>query len=898
MAKEKSNKDPPGILEWMVDFFVSPLERAITGATKPILDNIAEVTVKPKIEQIKVDYEKNTAAARALLKARSAISPDEAFKAAWSYVSGVEPWMYLTYGSMAALEAITFGGPSVFLSLPYYRQDIEKVLRIRMIEEDTGIFPAMERYWRKQYTPLIPEAYRLALAAAKDIAMPLAYNQAMAENGLDSDWAYVYREQNYNPPDFGILTELFWRGKISDATFTHFMKLNAYPDDAIEYMKELRKSIPPAGDLITMVVREAFDPKYITPAPDVFAEYMAKRGFSKDWSDRYWTSHWVPMPLSQAYANLHRGFWTKEQFLELLKIADIHPTWREGIYNVAFNPPSIREMGYGYDVGVYTIDDIKKYRRWGGLSEEDANKAGTAMVAYRTEAERNAVRMEYMYAYGREEIERPTLEDKLKEIGTAPEAIPLWVQRADLYKERIKKVPAMPEPKIPSSTEALWAFEHGIRDEAWTRSALADLLWTEERINLAVDHVKASIKEKEVPPPPLYRDLPLADLRKAFRDMLITEAEFRVQLTLRKFSDEDIGLIVLLELGKRPVPPPEKIAELTYTQLAYLFRKQIIDVEEFRIELAARKYSTADIDKLIAGERVKMEVPTPEVHYRKLSLAQVQDLYSVGKIASADLPMSLQDIGYGAENSEELAQLIRNNVAKELMPRKLTKGEVEELYDYAVYNIADVLDYYTSLNYSDEDAVNLTFGTLVSTLEPYVRAWYSKGWINADGVLNELLATGIDKDKAEELAMTIVKYEQPARTATEKDLTKAEIVKGVKLGIITADLAVGLLMDLGYDESEAWYILDINKVVSAGDPEGYWDMKRVTEEYKRARGLPFKKVPQELIDAEKAVSIKKGEIEKLKAEKAPDTVIGKGLADLANLEYRYRQLMITYEKSK
>jgi len=201
------------------------------------------------------------------------------------------------------------------------------------------------------------------------------------------------------------------------------------------WLKEFQPNIPPAPDLIQMVVREAFLPEMVVTAPKVFSDYMMESGYAPEWSDRYWTAHFVPIDLRQAYENLWRGFWTKEDFMFALHIADIHPRWREDIYNVAFRPPSMREMGYGWDMGVYTEEDIATYRRWGGLSPEDAAKAARAMVAYRLHAEQEALRSLAVRLY-REGLDGPEEFEANLEATETPEILrPYWRARADLEAE-------------------------------------------------------------------------------------------------------------------------------------------------------------------------------------------------------------------------------------------------------------------------------------------------------------------------------------------------------------------------------------------------------------------------------------------------------------------------------
>jgi hypothetical protein len=97
------------------------------------------------------------------------------------------------------------------------------------------------------------------------------------------------------------------------------------------YNKMFTPEIPGSGDLVRMVVREAFDPKMVIKGPPDFVDAMKFQGFSEVWSDRYWTAHFEPIALRQAYENLWRGLWKKDQFMYALHIADVHPMWREDI---------------------------------------------------------------------------------------------------------------------------------------------------------------------------------------------------------------------------------------------------------------------------------------------------------------------------------------------------------------------------------------------------------------------------------------------------------------------------------------------------------------------------------------------------------------------------------------
>ena len=99
---------------------------------------------------------------------------------------------------------------------------------------------------------------------------------------------------------------------------------------------------------------------------------------------------------------------------------------------------------------------------------------------------------------------------------------------------------------------------------------------------------------------------------------------------------------------------------------------------------------------------------------------------------------------------------------------------------------------------------------LVMGIQSDLSTRYGKGWISSDTVKSELATAGLDVKIQERVFQWIVKQASTERVVTEKNLTKAEIVKGVKKSTITRADGQTLLTDMGYDDKEAKFILDIN----------------------------------------------------------------------------------------
>lgn len=73
----------------------------------------------------------------------------------------------------------------------------------------------------------------------------------------------------------------------------------------------------------------------------------------------------------------------------------------------------------------------------------------------------------------------------------------------------------------------------------------------------------------------------------------------------------------------------------------------------------------------------------------------------------------------------------------------------------------------------------------------------------------------------------------------------------------------------------------------------YWRMRRQTELFKKMAGRPYKEVPPELIELEEQIKKLKGELVALRLRGAPEAEMGLRASELAPLEYRFRQILIT-----
>jgi len=139
-----------------------------------------------------------------------------------------------------------------------------------------------------------------------------------------------------------------------------------------------------------------------------------------------------------------------------------------------------------------------------------------------------------------------------------------------------------------------------------------------------------------------------------------------------------------------------------------------------------------------------------------------------------------------------------------------TRVDVRRWWDMRTIDEARLREVYAWQGYHGKDLDDYVLWTKVYVAFPDLIARWKNGWITLDQVRSELRGYGMPADRLEELIETKMKATEAERVAAERDLTKADIYKGVKAGVITRGEAMELLMDLGFEEDEADYLLTIN----------------------------------------------------------------------------------------
>ncbi|MBA7685336.1 hypothetical protein ES703_93759 [subsurface metagenome] len=224
-------------------------------------------------------------------------------------------------------------------------------------------------------------------------------------------------------------------------------------------------------------------------------------------------------------------------------------------------------------------------------------------------------------------------------------------------------------------------------------------------------------------------------------------------------------------------------------------------------------------------------------HWVQPGRFELSELHRRDLISDDDVKLAYRTMGYSPFWQEYLLKLVR------AVP---TRVDVRRWWDMRTIDEARLREVYHAQGYYDKDLDDYVLWTKVYVAFPDLIARWKNGYITVEEVKTELTGLGMPAARVDEMIETKMKAVQPERTAKERDLTKSEIVKGVKKELIGWDEGVELLTDLGYDNDEADYILSVNIAVEAGSPETYAEFKELTQKWRLSTGVEAKPMPEEL----------------------------------------------------
>jgi len=139
-----------------------------------------------------------------------------------------------------------------------------------------------------------------------------------------------------------------------------------------------------------------------------------------------------------------------------------------------------------------------------------------------------------------------------------------------------------------------------------------------------------------------------------------------------------------------------------------------------------------------------------------------------------------------------------------------TRVDVRRWWDMRTISEERLRELYKGMGYRGENLEDYIRWTKVYTDFPVMLNRWKNGWITLEDVREWLRGLDIPEERIDEFIQERVKVDEPERIAKDREITISDVYKGVKQNVITRSEAVDLLIDLGFDEEEAVYKLDVN----------------------------------------------------------------------------------------
>jgi len=364
-------------------------------------------------------------------------------------------------------------------------------------------------------------------------------------------------------------------------------------------------NIPPYQDLIEIYVKEGYMESHWVELPAEMVNNFKELGFSEDWTKRLWGKHWVYPSPTQLYEMMHRTYGdfpeigvTSDVLSNMLKLHDFEPMWRGPLEAISWNTWRIYDIRVGWEMDI--VDDAGLVKRLidTGYEPKDAALLAQIQKMFVLRSEIDGLLTESDTDFKDGWISEEQLKVDYGATPYNPSIVEMRIARAKLRQER--------SDKADLKAALINRFVKGDLSETEFSQELSRIGLQQNRIAIEVTKANAT-KLKTVKEETALTSKPLTEAKysRAFKVGLIPEAEYRADLAALKFSPEDIDLLV--ELNTPEKPAPEEIPALTLGELKAAFRAGVLTDAELAAELDARRYSPEDIAIIIETERAKIK---------------------------------------------------------------------------------------------------------------------------------------------------------------------------------------------------------------------------------------------------------------------------------------------------
>lgn len=325
-----------------------------------------------------------------------------------------------------------------------------------------------------------------------------------------------------------------WRGKWDPDTFKHELNQHGFNSERQEIIKEVRRYVPNANDLIRFTVRDVFREDIVEKygydtdfdkISDDLQPWLDKIGMDKDVMRNYWRAHWALPSIGQGFDMLHRGQIEIEDIRTLLKISDVAPAWVEPIIKVAYSPYTRVDVRRMYASGIIDKDAVMRAYLDLGYDDEHADNLTSWTIAESMSTEKDLSKTEILTGYNQGSIPPDTAKSALSDMGYDSSEVELILAIQD-YKIESKILDR--EKKI-----LINHFTRGEIDIIELNKGLGALGLNEKEINITCEEARSKVREKTACPTK-------ADLKKWLEAKVISDEQYMFEMRLKGYSQAHI----------------------------------------------------------------------------------------------------------------------------------------------------------------------------------------------------------------------------------------------------------------------------------------------------------------------------------------------------------------------
>jgi hypothetical protein len=376
---------------------------------------------------------------------------------------------------------------------------------------------------------------------------------------------------------------------------------------------------------------------------------MRELGFQEFWALNYWGAHWDLPSATQGFEMFHRDIIDGGELDTLLRALDYSPVWRAPLRAIAYNPITRIDLRRMYRTGTFNADQIRRGYLDIGYSPENAGHLVEFVKAEAAGVDIQAPAGAVLRAYRKRLLSAGEARAALRDLDYSDDAISLQLSLEDL---------ALAEERSDLIEDVVRVdYKAGSIDAPRASQQLAAAGLPPDRIVLLIDLWTVQKAPRVV-------TLSAAEVQRAFREGIITEAAGRGRLRDQGYNEEDVAIKIALA---RPEPAPPEVRELTVAQLAAATRRGFLssfitvrdaiddaieaglttrtETEAFFAELTLRHFTDVDAWVIVALTFPEPEEPPP-VRERTLTAAQVLRALKDGIIGEPEAVGRLSEMGY------------------------------------------------------------------------------------------------------------------------------------------------------------------------------------------------------------------------------------------------------------